>query len=119
MSKFANQISKVQDLEAKYPHLHKLTKEQMNFKENATGEDKDYIIGNLEKFQDWMQLIQKQMKDNILLSEKMNDNKKNDYADQTSFDLQLDLIQRDKIPERDLSLRKKEDSWHVRIPSID
>ena len=112
MSKFANQISKVEDLQVKYPHLYRLTKVQMNFKENATSQDKDYICGNLEKLQDWILLIQKQMKDTILQSEKEQEKKSKAEAaaEETSFELQLDLIQRDKIPERDMSLRKNEES---------
>ena len=84
----------------------------MNFKENATSKDKDYICGNLEQLQDWVLLIQKQMKDTILEKEKEKEmkNTREAVGDETSFDLQLDLIQRDKIPERDLSLRIKEES---------
>ena len=57
MSKFANQIEKIENLETKYPHLHKLTNVRLNFKENATGKDKDYICTNLELLLEWMHLI--------------------------------------------------------------
>lgn len=57
MSKFANQISKVDGLELKYPHLYKLSKEQLNFKEKPTCKDTDYICSTLERLQEWTQLL--------------------------------------------------------------
>lgn len=52
------------------------------------------------------------MKDMILEKEKEKErqSKQEAAAEETSFDVQLDLIQRDKIPERDISQRKKEEA---------
>ena len=60
------------------------------------------------------------MKDTILQNEKEKEmkNKQEAAAEETSFDFQLDLIQRDKIPERDMSLRKKDEGRPEQMTSI-
>lgn len=105
-SKFASQVSRIEDLEEKYTYLHKFTIEQQRIQKvhdtvNDLGEDRAHIesVELLDGLMTTVELIKSQVKNLIIANETIEN-------DSSYFDKQLDLIQQDKIPQKELKERQ-------------
>lgn len=94
-SKFASQMARVKtiDTEPLYEHLSKLTKEHVKL-QKADQQEFDRKVA--EKLLAWHKMQQKSVQRLVLDREKARH-----AIVESSFDAQLDLIQRDKIPEKE------------------
>jgi hypothetical protein len=95
LGKFSKQIAKVENLPGKYKYLHQLTEDHSLTTANTP------IYAVLENVSACVELIKSQMKHQIIANEALE-------SEESYFDVKLDLIKQDKVPQREAKRARDE-----------